>query len=50
MAEEQEKIDFYLQFKSKRKKLKKELSDIAVSTKINIKYTNIYIINLKHLC
>jgi len=38
MTEEKEKLDFYLQFKDKRKELKKELSDIATSTKINIKY------------
>ena len=28
MTEEKEKLDFYLQFKDKRKELKKELSDI----------------------
>jgi len=40
MSEEKEKLDFYLQFKDKRKELNKELSDIATSTKINIKYLN----------
>ena len=40
MNEEKEKLDFYLQFKDKRKELKKELSNIDTSTKINIKYLN----------
>ena len=38
MTKDKEKIVFYLQFKNKREDLEKTLSDIATSTKINIRY------------